>query len=422
MKSTVVLDYHLATGRVGYVVRALLKFEGEQSTAEGKTPLDISLVLDRSGSMGGEKIRYAREAAAFLVRRLRPTDVVSVVAFDDQVRTVAEPATGDGQAGLPSAIEAIDVGGSTNLSGGWLRGRELVSRGAKSDKAKVKRVLLLTDGQANVGVTDPQSLRGLCGRALEDGVTTSTIGFGADYDEELLRSMADAGGGHSYYIENPDQAPGVFEEEIEGLLSLAAQNIEVSVKPDSQVELVNIYNDYASHGGPDGITVSVGDLYARDPKSLLIEFFAPGLEAMGDRTIAELKVTADVLKADGTIEHQQILIPVAATLSGEGREEPEIRSTQVLLDAARARDEARRLGRNGDFTGAANMLREASVACLASLGMGEQAEDLAAMASKYEARSVSEADEKYLYQRAYNARRGKASYEDKISRVRRLPK
>lgn len=419
MKSTVILDYHLATGRVGYVVRALLKFEGDQAGGDRKMPLDISLVLDRSGSMGGHKIRYAREAAAFLVRRLRPTDVVSVVAFDNRVQTVAEPATGDTQAGLPDAIEGIEVGGSTNLSGGWLRGRELVSRGAAT---AVKRVLLLTDGQANVGVTDPVSLRGLCGSALEHGITTSTIGFGSDYDEELLRSMAEAGGGHSYYIENPDQAPGVFEEEVEGLLSLAAQNIEVQVRPDSQVELVNIYNDYQSHGGPDGITVNVGDLYARDPKSLLIEFFAPGLDAMEDRNIAEVRVTADVMKADGTIEHQEIRIPVSATLAGEGREEPEIRSTQILLNAARARDEARKMGRRGDFTGAAGMLREASIACADSPGMEEQAEDLAMMASKYELRSVSPSDEKYLYQRAYNARRGKAMYEEKISRTKKPPR
>ena len=426
MKSQVILDYQLATGRIGYMVRALLKFEGDASQPDGQVPLNLSLVLDRSGSMGGEKIRYAREAAAFLVRRLRPTDVVSVVAFDDQVTTVAEPATGEGQTGLPAEIERIDIGGSTNLSGGWLRGRELVSRiGAATDstaqpsRPSVNRVILLTDGQANIGITDHSQLKGLCGRALEDGVTTSTVGFGADYDEELLRGMAEAGGGHSYYIENPDQAPGVFEEEIEGLLSLAAQNIEVRIKPEQFVELINVCNDYPSHGGPGAITVTLGDLYARDPKSLLIEFFVPGLDELGDRNIAELGVTADVLNADGSIEHQVIRIPVAASLSAEGREEPEIKRTKVLLDAAKAREEARERGQRGDFEGAAAMLREASVACMASPGMSEQADDLREMASKYESNAVSPADEKYLYQRAYNARRGKERYEQKIARPRR---
>src|SRR6476619_4244078 len=111
----------------------------------------------------------------------------------------------------------------------------------------------MTDGLANVGSTYPAPLVGLCANGLESGITTSTIGFGEDYDEELLRSMAEAGGGHSYYIENPDQAPGVFEEEIEGLLSLAAQNIEVKIKPEQSVELINIHNNYPSHGTPEGI-------------------------------------------------------------------------------------------------------------------------------------------------------------------------
>ncbi|MEO5580160.1 MAG: VWA domain-containing protein, partial [Gemmatimonadaceae bacterium] len=360
------------------------------------------------------------------VRRLRPSDVVSVVAFDDQVTTVAEPATGEGQAGLPAEIERIDVGGSTNLSGGWLRGRELVSRQvvagdarAKPDRAAVNRVILLTDGQANVGITDPSQLRGLCGRALEDGVTTSTVGFGADYDEDLLRSMSEAGGGHSYYIENPDQAPGVFEEEIEGLLSLAAQNIEVKIKPEQTVELVNVYNDYPNHGGSDGITVTLGDLYARDPKSLLIEFFVPGIEALGDRNIAEIITTADVINADGSVERQSIRIPVAASLSAEGAQEPEIQRTKVLLDAAKAREEARERGRRGDFDGAAAVLRGAVAGCEVVPGMAEQGEDLEAMALKYSNQDISPADEKYLFQRAYNVRRGKHVYEEKISRSRK---
>ena len=193
MKTSVVLDYHLASGRVGYVVRALLKFEGDSAIPAEHIPLNLSVVLDRSGSMSGPKLVYARRAAADLVRRLRPEDVVSVVAYDDQVTTVAQPHTGDAQSDLPAEIEGIEVGGSTNLSGGWLRGRELVSCDrAASSKNGVNRVLLMTDGLANVGITNPEQLVGLCKNALEAGVTTSTIGFGDDYDEELLRGSCRA--------------------------------------------------------------------------------------------------------------------------------------------------------------------------------------------------------------------------------------
>jgi Ca-activated chloride channel family protein len=424
MKTSVVLDYHQATGRIGYVVRALVKFEGDSTPNANRLPLNLSVVLDRSGSMSGPKLSYARRAAASLIRRLRPEDIVSVVAYDDEVITVAEPQTGDAQRDLPNEIEQIHSGGSTNLSGGWLRGRELTSRNRNAEN-KLSRVLLLTDGLANVGVTQPEQLVGMCANARESGVTTSTIGFGEDYDEELLRSMADAGGGHSYYIENPDQAPGVFEEEIEGLLSLAAQNIEIKVTPEHSVELMAVHNTYQSNVTPEGITVSVGDLYAREPRSLLIEFFASDGAATAPRAIANIIATADVMTEGGGIERQVIRVPVSATLEGEGTAEPEIERTRLLLDAAKARDEARERGRRGDFDGAAAMLREMSVACMADPELGEtvaeQAEDLLAMARKYESRDVSSADEKYLYQRAYNARRGKQMYEEKISRQRKKP-
>jgi len=422
LKTSVLLDYHLATGRVGYLVRAMLKFEGDSTPSAEHVPLNLSVVLDRSGSMSGPKLAYARRAAADLVRRLRPEDVVSVVTYDDEVTTVAEPNAGNAQHDLPGEIERIHSGGSTNLSGGWLRGRELVSRNGAAPQG-IRRVLLMTDGLANVGITQPSQLTGLCATALESGVTTSTIGFGEDYDEELLRSMAEAGGGHSYYIENPDQAPGVFEEEIEGLMSLAAQNVEVKIEAEQFVELVNIHNNYPSHGGPDGITVTLGDLYAREPKSLLIEFFVPGLEELGARQIAQIRATADVLTPGGGVERQEIRMPVAASLAGEGTPEPEIERTRLLLDAAKAREEARERGRRGDFDGAADALHSVQMACMAAPELGdvvvEQAADLSEMAEKYRSRKVSSADEKYLFQRAYNARRGKAMYEEKISRQRK---
>ncbi|HEX6135735.1 MAG TPA: VWA domain-containing protein [Longimicrobiales bacterium] len=107
------------------IVRLLLKLEAAAPQRGERLPLNLSLVLDRPGSMHGDKLRAACAAAALLVRRLSPEDVVSVVAYDDQVVTVAAPAKGAEQALLPREIERIETGGSTNLSGGWLRGREL---------------------------------------------------------------------------------------------------------------------------------------------------------------------------------------------------------------------------------------------------------------------------------------------------------
>ncbi|HUF74705.1 MAG TPA: VWA domain-containing protein, partial [Longimicrobiales bacterium] len=124
MKTSVLLDHEpVADG--GFLVRALLRLDGEAPGAGDRVPLNLSLVLDRSGSMSGAPLAAARDAACQLVRRLRTEDTVSVVAYDDRVSIVARPATGEHQEHLPDYIAAIRSGGTTNLSGGWLAAREL---------------------------------------------------------------------------------------------------------------------------------------------------------------------------------------------------------------------------------------------------------------------------------------------------------
>src|SRR5688572_8564071 len=161
MKTQILLDQE-PHAHGGQVVRALLKIEGDAPSSKNRTPLNISIVLDRSGSMEGPKLQAAREAAALLVQRLAPEDVVSVVAYDDEVTTVAQPSTANAE-GVSSAIRQIQSGGSTNLSGGWLKGRDYVSRNVKPEIAN--RVVLMTDGMANAGITDPDQLTALCAQA-----------------------------------------------------------------------------------------------------------------------------------------------------------------------------------------------------------------------------------------------------------------
>jgi Ca-activated chloride channel family protein len=428
MQPKLLLDHELAVSQSGYVVRALLTLEGRAPDAASRVPLDLSLVLDRSGSMAGEKLDAAREAAALLVRRLRPEDVVSVVAYDDDVETVAPPADGAAQESLAGRILAIEPGGMTNLSGVWLRGHELVAdakrRMGAAGEGAMHRVLLLTDGQANVGITDPRLLVGLCAKARLAGVTTTTIGFGEGYDEGLLRAMADAGGGSTYYIERADQAPGVFEEEIEGLLSLSAQNVAVELRPSPAVQLVAVHHRYPSVPLPDGagVRLEVGDVYAREPKALLCEFFVPALGAAAGEAvaIADVVVHAYVLTTEGGVERREVRFPIAAPLSAAGRREPEVRREMMLLEAARAREAALEARERGDYAAGSAVLA-AVPEMLASLGaddpvLREEAADLRAMAARFDAGDVGSADAKYIAQRAYNAHRRKEGYAGKLRR------
>ena len=421
MKTTVLLDHEpVADG--GWMVHALLRLEGEAPRNRDRVPLNLSLVLDRSGSMSGEKLEAARRAAAMLARRLSPQDTVSVVTFDDAVDVVAQPATGDAQEQLPALIESIESGGMTNLSGGWLRGRDLVVDNLRD--GGVNRVILLTDGRANVGIVDPKKLTGLCKQGTNKGVSTTTIGFGADYDEDLLKAMADAGQGGTYYIEKVDQASGVFEEELEGLLSIAAQNVRVTVQPGADAESVKVLHEYPSHSKDDVLTLEVGDLYAREPRRILMAFLLPPGSAQAGTVadVARLTVTAHVITAEGGVELHEIVVPVTLSPEAGGKAEPEVRKEILLVEAARRRQEALEARDRGDYASGAQSLREMRAMVLSSPfaehdpAVREELADLESMAASFDAHQVSDADVKYMKQRAYSAHR---SRRESVERYRR---
>lgn len=418
MDSRILVDTELAVAQQGFIVRALLTLAGRAPASDTRSPLNLSLVLDRSGSMSDGKLEAAKEAASLLVRRLSPRDVVSVVAYDTHVLDVAAPAAGHAQADLTRRIDAIETGGSTNLSGGWLRGREFAARGKKG--GTVSRVLLLTDGLANVGITAAPQLTGLCAAAKGDGITTTTIGFGEDYDEKLLRAMADAGGGGTYYIERPDQAPGVFESEIDGLLSLAAQNIAVTVHAAEATKLVAVRNDYPAEETADGLRVAMGDLYAREPKTLLIEFFVPGIDETPEAKLATVVVEAHVLTEGGGVEKRTVTLTIASPLSAAGHVEPEVRKEMLLADAALAREEALRLRDDGEFGAASVRLSSVGSSLRASpfadASIAEHITELEELSAKFGKGQISAKEAKYAAQRAYNTRRKAAGYDERLKR------
>lgn len=419
MKTSVLLDHEpVADG--GYFVRALLQIEGTPPPSEGRVPLNLSLVLDRSGSMLGEPMQAAIDAATMLVRRLHPDDVVSVVAYDDRVEVVAPPSTGERHDEVIRAIGALYARGSTNLSGGWLRGRELVAENAT--EGGVNRVILLTDGHANEGITDPARLLGMAKAGSAAGVSTTTIGFGAGFDEDLLRGIADGGHGNSYYIEKTDQSSGVFEEELEGLCSLSAQNIRVAIEPGRHAEYANVVHDYPRDSEGNVLTIDVGDLYAREPRRLLMEFLiAPEKIGESEAHVADVTVTAHVLTEGGGVELRTIEMPITVSPEAGGRVDATVRREMLLLEAADARAKALEASSEGRYHEGSSHLR-ASIDRLEELDDGEddvvreELVDLRAMESLVMAREVEERDVKYMKQRVYDSHRGRVSAKGRIRR------
>lgn len=417
MNTRILLD-HEAVADGGYLVRALLRITGEAPAAGDRPPLNLAVVLDRSGSMGSlQKLERAKEAASLLVRRLADRDVVSVVAYDEEVRTVARRTPGTRRQELLGRIALIQTGGMTNLSGGWLRGRELVAESLAD--GGVNRVLLLTDGLANVGITEPDPLRDLVGSGAAKGVGTTTIGFGQDYDEHLLRALADAGGGNTYYIENPDQAPAVFEAEIEGLMALAAQNVTVTISPAAAVDVAAVHHQYPRQQTADGaLRLELGDLYALEPRSLLVEFLVRDDDG-AEVDVASLTLSGYVLLAGGGVEQRTVTLPIRVSRSAAAVVDPEVRRELLLLEAARVREEALDDRARGAFADAARKLRRVAEKlapdAVRDPNVRDEVDDLRDLAGKFDEEQVTLADAKWMYQRAYSSVQSKRATIERLA-------
>jgi Ca-activated chloride channel family protein len=133
-------------------------------------------------------------------------------------------------------------------------------------------LILFTDGQANHGITDPAVLVKYAAELIEEGITTTTLGYGEDFNEDLLTSLADAGRGNAYHVETADQAPTIFARELEGLLAIAAQNVRVTFTPSSLVRQVDLCSTIEHHRAAKTLTVTVGDLVSEDTRSVLVTF------------------------------------------------------------------------------------------------------------------------------------------------------
>jgi Ca-activated chloride channel family protein len=209
--------------------------------ARPRQPLNLALVIDRSGSMSGSKLSYARKAARFLVGELSERDRLAIVTFDDEVEVlVPSQPVRDPQVFI-RAINTIHSGDCTALFDGWLAGAMQVAN--HLDAAAMNRVLLLSDGQANEGLTNSAEIAAKVAGLTSKGISTSAFGLGDGFDEDLMGAMAGAGDGTLAQIESPAQLADLYASELEGLVRTFGKKVSLGIRAKRDVQLLDVIND-----------------------------------------------------------------------------------------------------------------------------------------------------------------------------------
>ena len=254
---------------------------------DARPPVNVAIVLDKSGSMNGEKIERAREAAKQAVSRLGPQDIVSIVTYDTNVQ-VLTPATkvSDIEA-IHAAINRIGASGSTALFAG-------VSKGAAElrkflERERVNRVVLLSDGIANVGPSSPQELGELGGALSEEGMAVSTIGLGLDYNEDLMTRLAKSSDGNHYFVESPSDLPRIFDQEFGDTMSVVAQEITVTIRCQPGVRPVRTLGRDADISGQE-VRAAIQQVYSERQQYVLLEVEIPAGAVGTSRVVADVDV------------------------------------------------------------------------------------------------------------------------------------
>jgi Ca-activated chloride channel family protein len=302
-----------------------------------RPPINLGIVRDRSGSMGeGRKMEHAREATVFAIRQLLPTDRVSITIFDDHVETIAPSAPVIDKPGLVAQIKKIGPRGSTALHAGWAAGAQQVVEHVAWQG--LNRVLLLSDGLANHGLTDPEAIcgevRGMAGRQ----VSTSTIGVGDDYNEDLMGAMARAGAGNYYFVENSVQLADIFQTELQGLMATTGRRVELTVRPEPGVELIEVLTELER--GPAG-QIKLPDLVSDMPISILLR-----ISVAPDRRRPELcrfhlswDPSGETPLVRQELEVSLALPTVSAAEWEKLPQDPAVQEQLALVMATRAREE-----------------------------------------------------------------------------------
>jgi len=280
---------HLKVGLTGF----------ELEEGDGRAPLNVAIVLDKSGSMSGEKIQKAKEAAIMALRRLNSDDIVSVVAYDDSVRVVVPATKLLDRDAIEREIRKIHAGGSTALFAGVSKGAAEVRKFLSEDR--VNRIVLLSDGLANVGPSSPAELGDLGESLVKDGISVTTIGLGLGYNEDLMTKLAFKSDGGHYFAEETADLARVYKAEFGDALSVVAKEVLIRIRCARGIRPVKVLNREADITGQD-VVVMINQVYSEQEKYVILEVEVPATAPGKVRDLAVVDVSYANLQTKTTDE------------------------------------------------------------------------------------------------------------------------
>lgn len=287
-------------------VRSLLKAGEKQTTwlrvgLEGfelksdvvRPGVNLAIVLDKSGSMQGAKIKKAREAAIDAINLLSDDDIVSIITYDSTVNVLVPATKLTDKASVIARINGIKPGGNTALFAGVSKGAAEVRKFLEDER--VNRVILLSDGLANVGPSSPGELANLGKSLLKENIAVSTLGLGLGYNEDLMVKLANTSGGNHLFIEDAAELVDIFRREFDDVLSVIAQKIDIEVTIPEGIRPVRVLGNEADINGQVVVT-RLAQIYSKQDRHFVIEVETPSSESGAKLKLATVAVSYSNMK------------------------------------------------------------------------------------------------------------------------------
>lgn len=344
----------LFAGRDNHTYLSLSVRATDDTRRTTRTPLDLAIVIDRSGSMRGKRLENAIAAAQGMIRRLRNGDVVSVVEYNTRTRTLVPPTTIDAYSRERAArlVSGLEARGGTCISCGIDAGMDQLRRRSGT----IERMLLLSDGEATAGVRDVEGFARIASTVRHLGAAISTIGVDVDYNERVMTALAQESNGQHYFVEDPSGLPRVFDHELESLVHTVAKDATVTVALAPGIEVERVFDRSFRHDG-DRIVVPMGSFAAGDTKTLLMRVHVPR-GAVGERAVADVTLDYDDLDegSSGTCRGSLSTLLVDDPSRASGMD-PLVRERVERSETASTLGEANKLFSSGNAALAGNRLR-----------------------------------------------------------------